>query len=800
MATDPRYDEAAAIADRRPISTTSESEGIRLLDRLARLFGAPSEETRAPQVASLFLWGPLEVRRPLGAGSFGDVYAAWDPTLQREVALKLRSPETGTLRWLDEARNLARIRHTNVLTVHGADVLDGRAGIWTELITGRTLEEELSASGPFEEAEVVRVGRDIASALAAVHGAGLVHGDVKTSNIMLEDGSSPRRAVLVDFGSADKQVGEGDIPAYLIGTPLTMAPEVLDGRSATASSDVYGLGATLFRLLTGRYPVEATSLDELKRAHEQNQQKQVKAAASDVSARMARALERALETDPAQRWPNASAFRRALEDVADPTRRIRARAAAIGAGAAVLAAVVVLAILIARPGPGPISRTALASPRAPGVLHEAWHETSDQAQSNWGQTSTILDFDGDGFGDLVTGQSLWLGADSLARGRIVMYRGTPDGPSKTPETVVAGVVRGMAYGHYVADAGDVDGDGYHDLLAIDVPYATFRETGHVFLYRGGPRDRPMTVAWSVTGQSRDSGIGTAMTSAGDVNGDGYDDVVIGENIASDRFDREGVVRVFLGSPEGLAKTPAWSVWGGQAVAQLGGWMYTAGDVNGDGYDDVLVGAAVWDGSTFDCGQARLYLGGAGGVANKPAWTVEGAGTNSHLGVMVAGAGDVNADGFADVVIGEPQFSDVERPERGRALLFLGSKSGLSPTPAWQVQGAVAYMHLGYAVRGIGDLDGDGYDDVAVGAPQYTDGKRIHLGAAEVYRGTRDGCEATAAWRSIGVAADEHFGWGLACGDLNGDRIPDLVVSAPFYGDSLLERGLFLGFLGQRPSK
>ncbi|HET6462232.1 MAG TPA: serine/threonine-protein kinase, partial [Candidatus Krumholzibacteria bacterium] len=244
MVKGPHFDEVAAISDRRTASTHSSSEGVRLLDRLARLFGAPAEVKPDSDEASIFTWGTLEVRRLLGRGSFGEVYAAWDATLRREVALKLRAPEVGTLRWLDEARNLARIRHPHVLTVHGADVLDGRAGIWTERIDGQTLEEILSRDGPFADAEVVRIGRDLASALAAVHDAGLVHGDVKTSNIMLEASAAPRRAVLVDFGSADKPVVD-DIPAYMIGTPLAMAPEVLEGHAASAASDVYGLGTTL---------------------------------------------------------------------------------------------------------------------------------------------------------------------------------------------------------------------------------------------------------------------------------------------------------------------------------------------------------------------------------------------------------------------------------------------------------------------------------------------------------------------------------------------------------------------------
>jgi hypothetical protein len=798
MPVDPRDDEAAAIADRRPIATTSDSEGVRLLDRLARLFGAPHETKREPATASLFLWGPLEVRRALGQGSFGEVYAAWDPTLQREVALKLRSPEVGTLRWLDEARNLARIRHANVLTVHGADVLDGRAGIWTELIGGRTLEEELAASGPFAEAEVVRIGRDVASALSAVHAAGLIHGDVKTTNVMLEDGVAPRRAVLVDFGSADLAVGDDDIPAYTIGTPLTMAPEVLEGRPASASSDVYGLGATLFRLLTGRYPVEATSIDELRRAHESRERPRVRAVAPQVSVRLARALERALEIDPVQRWPSALAFRRALDDVADPTRRIRARAAAIGAGVAALAAVTVVAILIARPGPGPISKAILAAPRMPNLFRETWRYAPKDPQEGFAWVTAVPDLDGDGRADIVAAQTHWKDGDGVIRGRVFVFRGTVDGPASTESVSWPGERPESLDGAQVTNAGDVNADGFDDLLIAEQPLQTSR--GRVRLCLGGPSIASIVPTWSFEGESRDSHIGYGMASAGDVNRDGYDDVVISESEAGDSLEFEGIVRVFAGTPSGLAAAPVWTARGGKADSELGAFMHRLGDVNGDGFDDVLVGAYAWDGAAPDCGQARLYFGNKNGVDTQPAWTFDGAGPNSHLGTTCAGAGDVNADGFDDMLVSEPQYSDEGRPERGRALLFLGGRDGPARTPDWVAMGPAAYSHFSYCLLGIGDVDGDGFGDIAITATQYTEGKRIHLGMIEVYRGGAKGCESVPSWRAIGDNPDCHLGNYLAAGDMNGDGIPDLVACAPFCGSSSPQSGVLFAYLGQRHTK
>ena len=790
MEKGPHFDEVAAISDRRAASTGSSSEGVRILDRLARLFGAPAEGKRDSDAESIFTWGTLEVRHLLGRGSFGEVYAAWDATLHREVALKLREPEVGTLRWLDEARNLARIRHPNVLTVHGADVLDGRAGIWTERIDGQTLEEILAHDGPLAEAEVVRIGRDLASALAAVHDAGLVHGDVKTSNIMLEAGAAPRRAVLVDFGSADKPIVDG-IPAYTIGTPLTMAPEVLEGNAASATSDVYGLGATLFRLLTGRYPVEAESIDELKRAHASRQRLGLRTAAPNVSARLARAIERALAPDPVERWPSAHTFRRALDDVADPTRRVRTRAAAVGAGVAALAAIATIAFLATRPG-GPISRGKLAAPLMPGLYRESWHHEGT-SHLGFGWVVATPDMDGDGRSELVAAESKWKNERGKDCGRILDFHGTASGPDATQQILWVGDEDEWA-GAQLSSAGDVNGDGFDDLLVAIRPPPNIERPVSVKLFLGSKAGVAPGPSWSIESVKYATGLGDAMTSAGDVNRDHFADVLIGEQGAGNAS--EGAVSLYLGSASGLAPAPSWTAYGGQAGAALGGAMRPAGDINGDGYDDVLLGAPHWDGAKGECGQARLFLGGAHGVSTQPVWTFDGAGPNSQLGNTVAGA-DVNGDGYSDVLLGEPQYSEVSRPERGRVLIFYGGAHGPLRIPDWQALGPVAYSHFGFYVVGVGDVDGDGFNDIAISAPQYTDGKRIHLGMVEIYRGGKHGCETRAAWRIVGDTTDCHLGQTIAGGDLNGDHVPDLVICAPFWGDREPERGRIFAFLGQR---
>ena len=173
-----------------------------LLDPVAMETGRTIADTDAQREPRR--WGQLILRSYLGRGSFGDVYRAWDPRLDREVALKLLTPSaTGetarSSNVISEGRALARVRHPNVVTVYGADNIGGRIGVWMEFVEGRTLAERISADGPLAPAEAAAIGADLARALAAVHKAGLLHRDVKAQNVMCEAGG---RIVLTDFGTA----------------------------------------------------------------------------------------------------------------------------------------------------------------------------------------------------------------------------------------------------------------------------------------------------------------------------------------------------------------------------------------------------------------------------------------------------------------------------------------------------------------------------------------------------------------------------------------------------------------------
>ena len=162
-----------------------------------------------------------------------------------------------------EARNLARIRHPNIVTVYGAEQDSQHVGIWMEFIQGETLTKMVRDRGPMSAREVVGIGVDLCSALSALQGASLLHRDIKAHNVMREVGG---RIVLMDFSGAWTSEA-GETPANLSGTPLYMAPELFENRPPSVASDIYSLGVLLFYLLAGRLPVEGPSLDELKDAH-----------------------------------------------------------------------------------------------------------------------------------------------------------------------------------------------------------------------------------------------------------------------------------------------------------------------------------------------------------------------------------------------------------------------------------------------------------------------------------------------------------------------------------------------------
>ena len=267
-----------------------------------------------PVASVVGTWGSLKLIQRVGQGSFGEVYRAFDTTLEREVALKLLLPrgedkETEAKALLREARALARVRHPNVVPVYGVDSHDGRVGFWSDFVHGKTLSALLAAEGPFGAREAALIGIDLCKAVGAVHAAGLLHRDIKAANVMREAGG---RILLMDFGLTH----DNNAAQLLSGTPVYMAPELLAGAPATTATDIYALGVLLFHLLTGKYPVDGSSIREIKSAHESGGRQTLLDVRPDLPAQLAHVVEIAANAEPSKRYRSAGQMIAALTEAA----------------------------------------------------------------------------------------------------------------------------------------------------------------------------------------------------------------------------------------------------------------------------------------------------------------------------------------------------------------------------------------------------------------------------------------------------------------------------------------------------
>ena len=264
-------------------------------------------------------WGKFTDLKEIGAGGFGTVYSAMDPVLQTRVALKLYHPHRSqrpTEELLSEARKLARVRHPNVVVVHGADEIDGQVGVWMELVEGKTLEDEIRYAKTLDAEAAAVVGIALCQALDAVHAAGVIHGDIKAQNVAR---GTDGRIVLMDFGAARlRDPTAVEAPETRSGTPSYMAPELFKLRGdrlvePTAQSDVYAVGVLLFYLVTGKFPVESTSAAGVRRAHEDlTGMRLLRAERSDLRKAFVAVVERALSRSAGERYQTAVLMEQAL--------------------------------------------------------------------------------------------------------------------------------------------------------------------------------------------------------------------------------------------------------------------------------------------------------------------------------------------------------------------------------------------------------------------------------------------------------------------------------------------------------
>jgi hypothetical protein len=339
------------------------------------------------------------------------------------------------------------------------------------------------------------------------------------------------------------------------------------------------------------------------------------------------------------------------------------------------------------------------------------------------------------------------------------------------------------------------------LLLLLVSIALGAQAGGGALF-AAPLSPALVEAWTSTGTLNGEEWGAAVAAAGDLDGDGYDDILVGAPKYGPN--REGGAFIYYGGPAGLAKAPGWQTMG-EKGSRYGTAVAGIGDFNCDGYLDIAVGAPEYNNADVDSGSGAgavyVFFGSKSGFATIPEWSVIFQQGGSNFGFAVTAAGRVNGDDCDDLLVGARRYTNGQSNE-GAIFLFYGANPTPDTTPGWQAEGNQDAAGLGFSVAGIGDVNGDGYDDIAAGAPYWdsTAGTGGYdVGAVFVYYGGEDGPGAGYDLRVEGDNANARLGYSVAQGgDLNGDGLADLVAGMPGYVDAATGQvGAVLVFHGRR---
>lgn len=447
------------------------------------------------------------------------------------------------------------------------------------------------------------------------------------------------------------------------------------------------------------------------------------------------------------------------------------------------------------PRPSPVVKVLRPAPARkfrPSQVRTAFQTVEGSATDDmFGHTvAGAGDVNHDGYADVLVGS---FGAGSDKAGEVALYYGSAKGIGKTPAWKFTCPVAAAEFGHQVEGVGDVNRDGYDDFIVGATYYSEPGKpgrTGGAFLFLGGPNGPAAQPDWRMVGEEPGSSTGFAVAAAGDVNGDGYADVLVGaykKTNGTGTNEARGRVYLYLGGPGGLSRDPVWTPPGERIGSNYGYTLHGIGDVNHDGYDDVAVGSWGYESDNLNSGRVYVYYGGKAGPSLAADWTLTGAQAGQLMGNSVFGAGDVNGDGYDDLLVAANNTSHPEQYE-GMVLLFYGGPGGLGRQPAWTFEPDQPLFHLGHSVATAGDVNGDGFADVILSAMNGRQ-RSPDEGVVFVFHGSAKGLARRPDWTFHGGQAHGGYGATVRCaGDVDGDGYDDLVVGQTHFSGNIPNQG------------
>ena len=400
------------------------------------------------------------------------------------------------------------------------------------------------------------------------------------------------------------------------------------------------------------------------------------------------------------------------------------------------------------------------------------------------------DFNGDGYSDFIIGAPAHSNGQAF-EGAFYMVYGAPNGGiSRTNFHQYNAVGRDSSLGCSISNAGDIDGDGFGDvIIGASETYRTVGVAkvlnGSTSVYNILPKQELNYRPTCSTTFARK--FGDVVTNIGDINGDGYSDAAVSGGVFQTSCEiSNGRVVIYLGTPNGYDTVPNRVLIGNNNDGTFGRKIREAGDINRDGFDDFLIGcsnARNLQGNTTNVGRVYVYYGSNTGVNIGATQLLlapvnVGSAITSRFGSSVSGAGDMNGDGFADIIIGAITYVQPGTPSNavGAAFIYLGSNIGIANAPSATLLGNNLNSSLGYSVAGLGDVNGDGFSDVAVS-------ELINMRSVTIIYGSAVIQQNLFLARQI-LASNLNGNWyGLeisSAGDLNGDGYSDLAIGSPYY--------------------